>query len=66
MLALKIIRPSTSPWASPVYLVKKKSGFYRLVIDYRALNKQIRKMNYPLPRIQDFTAHVHCSWLHHL
>ena len=59
MLAIKIIRPSTSPWASPVHLVKKKSGSYRFVIDYRALNKQTRKMNYPLPRIQDFTAHVH-------
>ena len=59
MLAVKIIRPYTSPWASPVHLVKKKSGSYRLVIDYRALNKQTRKMNYPLPRIQDFTAHVH-------
>ena len=39
MLALKIIRPSTSPWANPVHLVKKKSGSYRLVVDYREVNK---------------------------
>ena len=59
MLRLQIIRSSTSAWASPVHLVKKKDDFYRLVIDYRAVNKQTRKVNYPLPRIQDFTANVH-------
>ena len=59
MLDMKIIRPSTSPWASPVHFVKKKNDTLRMVIDYRALNKQTRKMNYPLPRIQDFTANVH-------
>ena len=59
MLRLNIIRSSTSPWASPVHLVKKKDDSYRLVIDYRAINKNTRKMNYPLPRIQDFTANVH-------
>ena len=59
MLEKKIIKSSTSPWASPVHLVKKKDDSYRLVIDYRFLNNQTRRMNYPLPRIQDFTAHVH-------
>ena len=58
MLRLKIIRSSTSPWASPVHLVKKKNDSYRLVIDYRAVNRQTNKMNYPLPRIQDFTSNV--------
>ena len=58
MLRLKVIRSSTSPWASPVHLVKKKDDSYRLVIDYRAVNRQTNKMNYPLPMIQDFTANV--------
>ena len=58
LLRLNIIRSSTSPWASPVHLVKKKDDSYRLVIDYRAINQKTAKMNYPLPRLQDFTAYV--------
>lgn len=48
-----IVRPSTSPYASPVVLVKKKTGDYRLCIDYRALNKKSVKENYPMPLIED-------------
>ena len=38
-------------WAAPSVLVKKKDGSYRLVVDYRGLNKQIVKTSWPLPRI---------------
>lgn len=48
-----IIRPSTSNYASPILLVKKKTGDYRLCIDFRALNKKTIKEHYPLPRIDD-------------
>jgi hypothetical protein len=47
------IRPSCSPYASPVLFVRKKEGPYRMVIDYRALNKITIHDRYPLPRIDD-------------
>ena len=61
MLRLNIICTSTSPWASPVHLVKKKDDSYRLVLDCRAVNKRTKAMNYPLPRLQNFTANVYGS-----
>lgn len=48
-----IVRPSLSEYASPVVLVKKKSGAYRLCVDYRRLNQKIVKDRYPLPLIDD-------------
>lgn len=49
----KIIRPSQSPWSSPIVLQKKKDGNWRFCIDYRKLNEVTRKDRYPLPRIQE-------------
>ena len=46
------IRPSVSPWGSPVLFVKKKDGSMRLCIAYRELNKRTIKNKYPLPRIE--------------
>ncbi len=34
------IRPSVSPWGSPVLFTKKEDGGLHMCIDYRALNKQ--------------------------
>ncbi|WVZ89383.1 LOW QUALITY PROTEIN: hypothetical protein U9M48_035798 [Paspalum notatum var. saurae] len=54
LLEKGFIRPSTSPWASPVLLVEKKdTKDKRMCVDYRALNKVTVKNKYPLPRIDD-------------
>jgi hypothetical protein len=47
------IRPSTSPWATPVLFVEKKDGTNKMCIDYRALNEVIIKNKYPLSKIED-------------
>jgi hypothetical protein len=53
LLEKGFIRPSASPWGSPVLFVKKKDGSMRMCIDYRNLNSVTIKNKYPLPRIDD-------------
>ncbi|XP_043262479.1 LOW QUALITY PROTEIN: uncharacterized protein LOC122403183 [Colletes gigas] len=53
LLANEIIRESTSPYTSPIILVKKKNGEERMCVDFRALNKITVKDRFPLPLIED-------------
>ncbi|GFX44069.1 retrovirus-related Pol polyprotein from transposon 412 [Trichonephila clavipes] len=48
-----IIRPSSSEYASPILMVKKKDGSSRMCIDYRKLNEKLVKDKFPLPLIED-------------
>nr|CAD1837549.1 unnamed protein product [Ananas comosus var. bracteatus] len=47
------IKLSSSPYGSPIVLVPKKDGGWRMCIDYRVLNKITIKNRYLLPRIDD-------------
>ena len=53
MLDKGIIRESTSPWSSPIILVKKKDGEMRFCVDYRKLNSVTVGHAHPLPRVDD-------------
>jgi hypothetical protein len=53
LLKQGFVRPSASPWGSPVLFVEKKDGTNRMCIDYRMLNSMTIKNKYPLPRIED-------------
>lgn len=58
MLSEGIVRVSSSSYASPLHMVPKKQG-WRLVGDYRALNKITKRDTYPLPYLQDFSLSLY-------
>ena len=57
LLSLELIRPSTSPWASPVVLVLKKDGT-RLCVDYRRLNKVNKPDPLPMPWVDELIDRI--------
>lgn len=58
MLRDQVIRPSKSPHVSEIVLVKKKTGDWRMCIDFRGINKATVPDKYPLPRISDLVHAV--------
>ena len=49
--AIFIYHISDSEWVSPLVIVPKKNGKWRVCADYRALNKATQKDHFPLPFI---------------
>ena len=51
-----IIQRSTSPWSSPLHMVRKQDGSWRPCGDFRRLNLVTEPDVYPLPNMLDFAV----------
>jgi hypothetical protein len=51
LLQQGVVRPSKSPYASPAFLVPKRDGGFRLVVDYRRVNRKVVFDSYPTATI---------------
>jgi len=59
MERMGICQKASSPWASPLHLVKKADGTWRPCGDYRRLNLVTEPDHYPLPNMADLTSTLH-------
>ena len=58
LLEAGVIRNSHSSWLAPTIVVPKGDGGKRLIIDYRALNKVMRKFVWPMPKVEDIFSQL--------
>ena len=58
LLEAGVIRNSHSSWSAPIIVVPKGDGGKCLVIDYRALNKVMRKFVWPMPKVEDIFSQL--------
>ena len=60
-LKARIIRPSKSPYASQVIIIRKKTGEIHLCVDFRKLNAISIRDSFPLPRIEEVLQAVQAA-----
>lgn len=53
-----IVKPSNSPYATEIVLVRRKDGPWRMCVDFRLLNRHTKLDKYPLPRISNLLRSI--------
>jgi hypothetical protein len=59
LLAIGTIRPNQSPFSSPVLLVRKADGSWRICVNYRVLNKETVKDKFLILVVEELLDELH-------